>query len=180
MKDGNKVINEKNIAGINKEILIAKNKDNDYYDMIFPFYSDKKSLITYLNNFIKFYQRRLKTGNYSDEAKIKINRRITKDNLVINELANETDFSYKKYQKECHFLKNDYIKYKERKKLYFKDILKQMELSVLFYKQDTTKNFMDYYNSGLFYTQNQIKVMRDDSINFIEEFCKCKVPTKKK
>ena len=57
---------------------------------------------------------------------------------------------------------------------------KQMISNYLLFKQDTTSNFMDYYNSRLFFTNNQIKIMRDDSKNFVEEFCKCKVPVKKK
>ena len=176
-KNPDKTKNDKYKAGINKEIIIAENEDTKYQMKIF--YSDKKSLTTYLNNFIAYYQGKLKTVNYTDSAKISINGEISKNQKALDELKTVTDCSYKKYQIKCYFLKSDYVKYLERRKQYLEDILEQIKSNVLFYKQNTTFNFMDYYNSRLRFNHNQIKIMRDDSKDFMEEFCKCKAPAKK-
>lgn len=77
-------------------------------------------------------------------------------------------------QQGCYFLKDDYVKFLERKKQYLLDLLNQIEFSILFYKQSKTFNFMDYHNSRLRFNHNQIKVMRNDFKNFAEESCKCK------
>lgn len=179
LENGKRIRNKNYMPGINKEILIAENKDTKY-EMTNAFYSDKKALTTYLNNFIAHYQGKLKTTNYDDASKANINTEISKNQKAIRELTTVTDCSYKKYNLDCYLLKNDYIKHLKRKKQYLKDILEQVELNVLFFKQNTTGNFMDYYNSRLRFNCNQIKIMRDDSKNFIEEFCKCKTPIKKK
>ncbi|WP_139166177.1 hypothetical protein [Chryseobacterium jejuense] len=165
-------------AGINKDILLAKSKDT-YYIMS-KFYSDKKSLTAYLNNFIEYYQGKLKTVNYTEAAKKSINKEISENERALRKLLSVSDCSYKEYELDCYFLKNDYVKFLEAKKQYLKEILQQMELSILLYKQNTTHNIMDYYNSRLRFNHNQIKIMRDDSKNFLEEFCKCKAPVKKK
>lgn len=174
--DGSKNDNYK--AGINKDILVAKSKDT-YYIMN-KFYSNKKSLTTYLNNFIAYYQEKLKTVNYTEAAKKSINKEISENERALRKLLNVSDCSYKEYELDCYFLKNDYVKFLEEKKQYLNEVLEQMELSILLYKQNTTHNIMDYYNSRLRFNHNQIKIMRDDSKNFLEEYCKCKAPVKKK
>ncbi|MCS4305092.1 hypothetical protein [Chryseobacterium sp. BIGb0232] len=174
--DGSKNDNYK--AGINKDILVAKSKDT-YYIMS-KFYSNKKSLTTYLNNFIASYQEKLKTVNYTEAAKKNINKEISENERALRKLLSVSDCSYKEYELDCYFFKNDYVKFLEEKKQYLNEVLEQMELSILLYKQNTTHNIMDYYNSRLRFNHNQIKIMRDDSKNFLEEFCKCKAPVKKK
>ncbi|MBF7092880.1 hypothetical protein IUY40_15195 [Flavobacterium sp. ALJ2] len=49
---------------------------------------------------------------------------------------------------------------------YYYSVINQMHLNYLLFKQGTTKNIMDYYNSKLAYFKNQITIMRNDYENY--------------
>jgi uncharacterized protein with PQ loop repeat len=59
-------------------------------------------------------------------------------------------------------------------------IIEQIHSNYLLFKQNTTKNFMDYYNDRQFYGHHQIKIMRSDIQNYLDIPCNCNKSKSKK
>jgi hypothetical protein len=174
--DGTK--NENYRGGVNVAIEKAKNKEYDYMNLK-NFYSDRKTIEIYINNFNNSYKKKLSTINYTKSDKEKTEKMIRDNTNALIYLKESEDCSYKNFKIVCHILVDDYYKLSQRFKKYLLDILKQINLNQLFFKQKTTKNTMDYRNTRLFFTNTQIRIMRNDSINYIEVLCNCNNGKKK-
>ncbi|MBF7092877.1 hypothetical protein IUY40_15180 [Flavobacterium sp. ALJ2] len=160
--------NPKYKQGLKDQIEKAKSEKFGYYDMT-VFYSFKNSLIKYINNFISSYKQKLRVLNYTETVKINIEKNIKESEDALIALKSIEDYSYILYNLKCNFLKNDYITNLTQNKDYCLKILNQTENSILFYKQKSTNNIMDYSKIKLFYNHNQIQIMRNDFKNYSQE-----------
>ncbi|WP_374173579.1 PAAR-like protein [Flavobacterium tructae] len=160
--------NPKYKQGLKDQIEKVKSEKYGYYDITVS-YSFKDSLIKYINNFISSYKQKLLVVNYTETAKIDIKKSIKVSEDALITLKSIEDYSYKLYNLKCSFLKDDYIAYLIQIKNYYLEILNQTENSILFYKQESTNNIMDYSKIKLFYNHNQIQIMRNDFKNYSQE-----------
>jgi hypothetical protein len=115
----------------------------------------------------------------------KIEDSIEDNKRAITDLKNNKSNNYVESKLQKWFYKTDLIKLLEQQHNYYKNIINQINENYLFFRQDTTKNFMDYYNNDVrfFYTHNQILIMRSDIQNYINipcEFCNPPLAKKKK
>ena len=175
--DGKKDKNPNYYEGYDKYILNEKadyeiNKYSGY--ILNDFYLENDKLILYLKNYNSYHLNDLKIKNYDENYKQKTMSNISINKNIIEANQNSTDCKYKFYKMKCYVLPHDYFLYLERRRKYLYDIILQLQSNVVFYKQRSTKNFLDYFNTRLFFSHNQILTMRDDSKNFIEEICTCK------
>lgn len=89
-----------------------------------------------------------------------------KNALIQIDILLERDFDPFKPGFEFYLLKNDSIKIDDEfLKFYEKEWLQNIN-NYLRFKQNTTKNIMDYFNTKVFFLSHQIKIMRNDYENY--------------
>jgi hypothetical protein len=107
---------------------------------------------------------------------IKQNEKYISDNKkALEELSKKRNSNYVTSESLKWFYRTDLIKLLDQNLKYYEMVISQIHNNHLFFKKASTKNILDYDNKRLFYTHNQIKIMRSDIQNYINipcQFCK--------
>jgi hypothetical protein len=123
----------------------------------------KKEQLDILNNGIKIHKNN-----------------ISENKIALVELKKRLGNNYERIELPMTFLRQDLITLFKQNLVYSKNIIEQIHSNYLLFKQNTTKNFMDYYNTRQFYGHHQITIMRSDIQNYLDIPCNCNKPNSKK
>jgi hypothetical protein len=115
----------------------------------------------------------------NERIKIHTNN-INENKIVIKDLKNRIGNKYERISLHMTFITLDLILLLKQNLLYAKNVIEQVHSNYLWFKQNSTKNIMDYHNTRLLYASNQIKIMRSDIQNYIDIPCDCNKSKPKK
>ncbi|RVU91374.1 hypothetical protein EH230_10955 [Flavobacterium columnare] len=208
IENGKRIKNIKHKVGVIKKVNNASTSTDERFSEYFT--AQKGDLLLALQNCIderqKFRDRNLEDKQkaliiYKDyPGTHKVNSSQTKNQYISNcdkniEYATETievnkiaksdllkkkDIGYVSMDKYGVFLKSDYLKLLKQSSIYYNNIINQIHKNILFFKQNTTTNILDYYNTRKRYTSKQILIMRSDIQNYMQIPCEFCNPTKAK
>jgi hypothetical protein len=115
-----------------------------------------------------------------DQNIAKAREQIDLNKVAKDEIKKAKTDSYITVKNEMIFFREDYILLLKENLDYSKNVINQMHCNYLLFKQGTTKNILDYHNKRLYYSHNQIFIMRSDIQNYMDIPCKFCANTKPK
>jgi hypothetical protein len=94
------------------------------------------------------------------------NNEINQNKRALLELNKSEVKNYDNIEQQMWFVKTDLVNLLKQNLDYCKEVINQTHSNYIMFKQKSTSNQMDYYNTRLRYLSNQIVIMRDDYKNY--------------
>lgn len=126
----------------------------------------KSKTIVKLNRFIHFASLKIKDSKSNYEKVQEYKNNIVDNQIAIRLLKEKKGNQFESMDWKMWLLKEDGIEFYREYIDYCKKWLKQVKNNYLLFKKCTTKNIMDYNDNKICFLHNQIKIMRDDFLNY--------------